>query len=72
MRYVVTGAAGFIGSHVAERFIAEGWTVHIVDNLITGKRANVPAGATLHETDIREPAAAASSTRCVASTFRRT
>lgn len=56
---LITGGAGFIGSHVAERFLAEGWEVHIIDNLITGKQANVPAAATFHELDIRDPAAAA-------------
>ncbi len=38
---LITGGAGFIGSHVAERFLAEGWTVQVVDNLITGKRQNL-------------------------------
>ena len=56
---LITGGAGFIGSHVAERFLAEGWRVHVVDNLVSGKRENVPAGATFHETDIRSPSAAA-------------
>jgi UDP-glucose 4-epimerase len=55
---LITGGAGFIGSHVAERFLAEGWTVHIMDNLVTGKRENVPADATFHELDIRSPEAA--------------
>ncbi|HEU4721651.1 MAG TPA: NAD-dependent epimerase/dehydratase family protein [Gemmatimonadaceae bacterium] len=55
---VVTGGAGFIGSHLAERFLREGWTVHVIDNLVTGKRENVPAGATLHELDIRDAKAA--------------
>jgi UDP-glucose 4-epimerase len=52
---IVTGGAGFIGSHLAERFLREGWTVHIIDNLVTGKRANLPAEATFHELDIRDP-----------------
>jgi UDP-glucose 4-epimerase len=55
---VVTGGAGFIGSHLAERFLKEGWTVHIIDNLATGKRENLPAGATFHELDIRDATAA--------------
>ncbi len=55
---LITGGAGFIGSHVAERFIAEGWEVHILDNLATGKRENLPATATFHELDIRDPKAA--------------
>lgn len=55
---LITGGAGFIGSHVAERFLAEGWTVHVMDNLVTGKRENIPAAATFHELDIRAPEAA--------------
>jgi UDP-glucose 4-epimerase len=55
---VVTGGAGFIGSHLAERFLREGWTVHVIDNLVTGKRENLPADATFHELDIRDAKAA--------------
>lgn len=39
--YVVTGGAGFIGSHIAERLLADGHRVHIVDNFSTGKRLNL-------------------------------
>ena len=54
---LITGGAGFIGSHVADRFLAEGWAVHIIDNLYNGRRENIPAGATFHELDIRDTAA---------------
>ena len=55
MRAVVTGGAGFIGSHLVEALLARGDEVHVVDNLASGKRENVAPGATLHERDIREP-----------------
>ena len=45
MRALLTGGAGFIGSHVAEALIDSGWEVVIVDNLATGFESNVPAGA---------------------------
>lgn len=46
---LVTGGAGFIGSHLARRLLSEGWKVHIIDNLSTGFKDNVPpkAGFTL-------------------------
>jgi UDP-glucose 4-epimerase len=52
---MVTGGAGFIGSHVADALLARGDEVVIVDSLATGKRENVPAGAELEERDVREP-----------------
>ena len=55
MRVLVTGGAGFIGSHVVEPLLARGDAVHVVDDLSNGKRENVPAQATLHVHDIREP-----------------
>ncbi len=54
----VTGGAGFIGSHVAEAFLAQGRRVLIIDNLSGGKRENVPPGAELHVLDIRSREAA--------------
>jgi UDP-glucose 4-epimerase len=57
VRVVVTGGAGFIGSHVVEALLARGDEVHVLDNLATGKRENVPDGARLHEADIRTDAA---------------
>lgn len=39
--YVVTGGAGFIGSHIAERLLKEGHRVHIIDNLLTGRQSNL-------------------------------
>jgi UDP-glucose 4-epimerase len=48
-KVLVTGGAGFIGSHVADLFLAEGFEVVVVDDLSTGKRENVPTRARLHE-----------------------
>jgi UDP-glucose 4-epimerase len=56
-RVLITGGAGFIGSHVAEAFLAAGHTVAIVDNLATGKRENLPAAAQFLEADITDAAA---------------
>ena len=41
MRYFITGGAGFIGSHLSDRLIADGHQVHVYDNLSTGRLANV-------------------------------
>src|SRR5436309_10556034 len=54
LRAIVTGGAGFIGSHVAEALVARGDEVHVLDDLSAGKRENVPAGAELHVGDIRD------------------
>jgi len=51
---LVTGGAGFIGSHVAEAYLERGWSVTVVDNLSSGKIENVPAGAEFVEIDVRD------------------
>jgi len=56
-RVLVTGGAGFIGSHVADRYVAEGYDVTILDNLSSGRVENVPAAATFVEADVRSPEA---------------
>src|SRR4051812_23429423 len=52
MRVLVTGGAGFIGSHLCERLLAGGYHVVVLDNLSFGRREWVPAGARLIEGDI--------------------
>ncbi|MBI2640549.1 MAG: NAD-dependent epimerase/dehydratase family protein [Candidatus Sungbacteria bacterium] len=54
MKYVVTGGAGFIGSHIVDQLIARGDEVHVIDNFLTGKRERLNPKATLHEMDIRD------------------
>ncbi len=52
MNILVTGGAGFIGSHVADAYLAEGHKVVVVDNLSTGRKSLIPEGAVFYETDI--------------------
>ncbi len=56
---LVTGGAGFIGSHVADLLATEGYEVTVLDNLTSGKREQVPKSATFVESDITSPQAAA-------------
>lgn len=53
MKILVTGGAGFIGSHVVDRYLKAGHKVIVVDDLSTGKKENVNPEATFYETDIR-------------------
>ncbi|MBW2390082.1 MAG: NAD-dependent epimerase/dehydratase family protein [Deltaproteobacteria bacterium] len=54
MRILITGGAGFIGSHVADACLAAGHEVVILDDLSTGRRENIPTAAVFAEGDIRE------------------
>jgi UDP-glucose 4-epimerase len=54
VRVVVTGGAGFIGSHVAEAFLARGDDVVVLDDLSNGKREQIPEQAELSQTDVAE------------------
>jgi UDP-glucose 4-epimerase len=63
VRVVVTGGAGFVGSHVAEALVGRGDEVVVLDNLSSGSREKVPEGARLVEADIRDPDAVFDDTR---------
>jgi UDP-glucose 4-epimerase len=54
MDAIVTGGAGFIGSHVTDALLARGDRVAVIDNLVSGRRDRLPAGAEFHELDIRD------------------
>jgi UDP-glucose 4-epimerase len=54
MKVLVTGGAGFIGSHIADQCLAKGWEVAVIDNLSGGRKENLPADARFEEIDIRD------------------
>lgn len=53
MKVLVTGGAGFIGSHVVDRLVQEGYEVSVIDNLCTGKRKNLNKKAKFYKMDIQ-------------------
>lgn len=54
MRILITGGAGFIGSHLAEALLADGHQLTVLDNLSGGARSNVPDGAVFERADVAE------------------
>ena len=56
-RVLVTGGAGFIGSHIAEAYLAAGWEVVVLDDLSRGHQRNIPSGAGFVKADVRTPEA---------------
>jgi UDP-glucose 4-epimerase len=54
MKSIVTGGAGFIGSHVANALVERGDEVHVIDNLVAGKRERLNPKVIFHEKDIRD------------------
>ncbi len=58
MKILVTGGAGFIGSHIVDGLLAAGHKVEVLDNLSSGKRSNLPADVPIAEMDVRSKEAA--------------
>jgi UDP-glucose 4-epimerase len=67
--YLVTGGAGFIGSHLCDALVARGDTVRVLDDLSTGRRSNLPASATLIEGDVADHALVVRALECVDGCF---
>lgn len=52
-KVVVTGGAGFIGSHLVDALVKDGYAVSVIDSLVAGKKENVPVGVPLYVVDVR-------------------
>jgi len=53
-RIIITGGAGFIGSHITDKLIDKGFKVIVIDNLSTGYKENINPRAKFYQTDIRD------------------
>lgn len=65
MRIYITGVAGFLGSHLADSFLADGYEVVGCDNMMGGSVANIPHGVSMHFQDCRNLYAMQSTTRAI-------
>ncbi len=54
MKIIVTGGAGFIGSHIVDALVEEGHEMHIIDDISAGKDENINPKAIMHKLDIRD------------------
>ena len=55
MNVLVTGGAGFIGSHIVDLLVDKGCTVSVADDLSTGRIENINSGAKFYNIDVRDP-----------------
>ncbi|WP_249643762.1 NAD-dependent epimerase/dehydratase family protein [Nocardia sputi] len=60
MRALITGGAGFIGSHLLDRLLADGHTVTVIDDLSSGDRTRIPDTVAFHQADVADAAAVTS------------
>ncbi|MEU1957339.1 NAD-dependent epimerase/dehydratase family protein [Nocardia rhamnosiphila] len=60
MRALITGGAGFIGSHLLDRLLADGHTVTVIDDLSSGDRTRIPDSVAFHQADVADAAAVTS------------
>src|SRR6201996_5747586 len=67
--WLVTGGAGFIGSHLCDALIARGDTVRVLDDLSTGHLENLPPGVTMLQGDVADPAKVAAALQDVDGCF---
>lgn len=68
-KYLVTGGAGFIGSHLVETLLRDGHSVAVLDDLSTGKRENIPSEVVFYQGDVRDASIVANAIENCAGVF---